>query len=768
MNSKSAKIVLVFLILVVVVDSTFAAVKTFRVKETDLVTLTPEAVDPDDDDVAYAYSPPLDEKGQWQTDYDDAGEYRVKITASDGRNQATEEVLLIVENKNQPPYLTEKKVKAKELQTIDLKQFVADPDNDPLEYSFTKPFDGSGIWKPGYGDQGSFVAAFTVSDGEFEVPARMEIEVLNTNQPPVIKGTFSDAKIVQIKENEKLSFDVEVEESDGDKVTYLWTLDDKVVGDAERGEYFFDHESSGSYVLALVVTDGMKGVQKEWNLEVEDVNRKPELDLLPVTVEEGEKVTLSLPEKDADGDTLTYSFDEKLNENGEWQTTFDDAGTHSLYVYASDGKETAREKIKVTVLNVDRKPELKLPSKLEVREGEEVSFIVDAFDPDNEEVTVSFENAPEDAFFDPKTKTFSWTPGYDFISRRYGLLSNILNALRLEHKLLNLRTVNLNVNACSQGVCASGYVPLDVYNSNRPPVLSVVSNLTVTETELAELKPTATDPDGDMVRFSFSEPFDDEGRWETTYDHAGEHIVYINAHDGSASQTLPVQVTVLQKNRRPTLNLPNDKFVVDEGGELYFSVESFDPEGDRLSVYVENIPEGASFDNNTFSWRPGYTIVQNQGARNSLLSGVSLLSVNAEHQRWVDFVVFDGEFEVRHPVKLVVRDVNQKPEIADAVPAESLTVRRNQPVVFQVTAVDNDEDALDYAWDFGVGEEKVRGSDTIERTFVNPGEKKVRVTVSDGVAEVEKEWQVTVVEEEVPAPVAALEPAKFKVYVIEY
>src|SRR3989344_4873138 len=188
------KIWVLVLFLIMVVPGALAAVKTFHVQENDLVTITPETLDPDHDQVIYTYSPPLDKNGQWQTGYDDDGEYLLKIAAFDGINKTTKDVLLIVDNKNQPPYLTEKKVTVKELQSLDLKQLVADPDGDPLEYIFTKPFDGKGFWKPGYDDQGTFIATFNARDGEFTVPMRLEVEVLNTNQPPKILSSFSDAE----------------------------------------------------------------------------------------------------------------------------------------------------------------------------------------------------------------------------------------------------------------------------------------------------------------------------------------------------------------------------------------------------------------------------------------------------------------------------------------------------------------------------------------------------------------------------------------------
>ena len=778
MASKTAKIIIVSLVLLAVVQAAFA-IKSFRVQETDLVTLTPEAIDPDEDAVEYSYSPPLDKNGQWQTGYDDAGEYLLKINASDGVTSTTKEVLLIVDNKNQPPYLNEKKVRVKELQSIDLKQFVADPDNDPLQYSFSKPFDSSGIWKPSYNDQGSFVTSFTINDGEFAVPVKLEVDVVNTNQPPLIQVTFSEEKVVRLQENEELSFFATVEEGDGDAVSYLWTLNEKVIEDTSQGHYFFDFDSAGEHLLTLVVSDGLKTVQKEWLVQVENINREPELDLSPITVEEGETIQLSLPTKDADGDILTYSFEEKFNEEGIWKTSFDDAGSHSLSIYVSDGKKTVKERIKVTVLDVDQPPLLLLPSRLEVREGEELSFTVEALDPDGDDVSVTVENAPEGALFMSESKTLSWKPGYDFISRRYGLLSNILNSLRLEQRLLQVKKINLHVNACSKEFCTSSFLPLLVYNTNRAPTLEIPTNITVTEMEVVSLKPLALDPDGDIVRFSFSEPLDDEGNWKTNYNDAARYVMYVNVNDGSASQTLPIDVTVLQKNRPPTLKVPRDKAVVNEGEEFSLSLKAADPDGDTLFMRVEDLPPGALFANNSFTWKPGYEIVHNVTPDDSLLSEVSWLSkkfASAEIERWISFVVSDGEFEVYHPVKVVIREVNQPPEVIDLLPVEAATIIQNKPLLFKVNARDNDGDDLIYSWNFGSGEE-ITGTAAVERTFVNSGEKNVRVTVSDGQSEVQHQWKVTVLEDKVPTEVAseipsvaleAAEPVKFKVYVIEH
>ena len=153
------------LLFLALISFVIAAPKTFTVKETDLVKITPSAIDPDNDQIVYYYSSPLDKNGQWQTGYDDAGVYDLEIIASDGLDRSVEKVRLIVENKNLPPIVTEKKFTIKETQTINLKDFIEDPDQDALAYTFSEPLDKNGIWQPGYEDEGSFIINIVVNTG---------------------------------------------------------------------------------------------------------------------------------------------------------------------------------------------------------------------------------------------------------------------------------------------------------------------------------------------------------------------------------------------------------------------------------------------------------------------------------------------------------------------------------------------------------------------------------------------------------------------------
>ena len=271
------------------------------------------------------------------------------------------------------------------------------------------------------------------------------------------------------------------------------------------------------------------------------------------------------------------------------------------------------------------------------------------------------------------------------------------------------------------------------------------------------LTPKAVDPDGDIVRVTFSAPFNPKGAWKTDYDDEGQHLAYVAATDGRTTTTFPVEVNIVKSNRQPSLLVENDEVVVDEGGALSFTVRATDPDNDEVSIRLESTPSGASFAEGVFSWQPGFETVLARNATDNLVGESQ--SFNAEVSKedetlWLTFVASDGEFDVVHPVKVVVKNVNQKPAILDYLPTEVVTARLHQPVVFHVAAKDIDGEQLHYRWDFGLGEKKVTGTDTIERTFTALGEKRVMVVVSDGPKEIAKEWLVQVVDEPVAdAPV---------------
>ncbi|MFH1276151.1 MAG: PKD domain-containing protein [Candidatus Woesearchaeota archaeon] len=817
MNLKIIKVITVILLLVLLVNTAFAAVKTFRVQETDFVKVTPQSFDPDHDYVNYNYSQPLDELGEWQTNYGDAGEYNVDITATDGKLETTKTINILVEQKNQPPYLKNKRITANEAELVNLKNLVTDREEDPLTFKFNFPFNKEGEWLTNYDDEGNYIINFVASDGEYSEDFRIEVNILHTNQAPKIINSFSEEDYVEVNENENLLYFVEVIDFDNNNndndndgnvqdenientninnneldqintddntidviktntLSYRWELDGKVINEEKSGEYTFSYNSAGEHTLKFEVSDGEKSSERIWNIEVKNVNRKPFLELIPIKVYENEKIIVDVPEKDIDEETLTFKFEEPLNDKGEWQTNYDDAGEYELKITAFDGELKSTSTVKITILNVDRAPILDIQKEIFVKEGETLELNITTEDLDRDNLEVSFENLPADAIYNEDEKKLVWTPSYDYIKRKGGFFSEMLNTLRLEHNFLKTKDSIVTVKSCGMELCSKATFKLTVENVNRAPVFENVEDLYITETEMAKLNILANDPDGDIVRYTFDSPLGkNDGEWNTGFQDAGEYVINVTASDGFLEKTIPITLQVNNKNRLPTLEVNKEKLTVNEGEEFSLVLEAFDPDNDNLTITVKDLPEGASFNNGIFVWAPAYSTIENKtdSSWNAFLNQHTYLNkkLNKEKAtRWLEFVASDGEFEVINPIQVTIKNMNQAPEIIDYIPVEEITVNAYEPVIFHVATKDADNDELSYKWNFGLGEKEVTGTDTIERTFTSPGKKKIKVTISDGREDITKLFKVQVVKQEfVEEVINTIDqpPLSFKVMVIK-
>ncbi len=769
-------------VLAVILLTTLAlgAPRVFSVEETDFVKIEPDIVDPDDDALLVSYTHPLDERGEWQTTFDDAGEYNISIIVSDGVNEVVQPVILIVKNKNQPPQRTQHTVTVQEGDVLDVRALVMDPDDDPLQFEFMPPVGNDGRWQTTFDDAGTTVLEFTADDGEFKEMVWVEVTVLNTNQPPVINDIFSSREAVALEEGETLHFWVEAEERDGEAIGSLWQLDRTTLSEMAEGEHSFGFTDAGEHSLTLTLSDGALETTREWSLFVENVNREPAVEITPITIQEGDLVSFDLPTNDIDGDPVHYAFEAPLNQEGQWQTTFDDAGEYHLRITASDGIDAVENTAIITVLDADRAPTLDVPNTVEVWEGGEASFAVQSSDPDNDQVRITFDNVPEGA--EVTESMFTWSPGHRTIIRTGGFISTLLNKLRLEHFFLRTKVHPLTITSCGKGLCTSAVVRIVIHNVNQPPEFTILENITIAETGLVHLAVQAEDPDKDIVRYYFTSPLGRRsGRWQTSFEDEGIHEAYVTATDGLAGTTRAVQIRVENSNREPTILLKHDHIVVNEGQEFTLSVGAIDPDGDNLTLSVEDLPDGASFRDGTFVWAPGFEAVAGQeekGWKNSFVSRFPSLNRRFNDNKevlWLSFVASDGGIETIHPLKVTVKNVNRGPELLDYLPSQELTALVDQPLLFHVAAEDQDAEELEYTWNFGGKRQgTVTGTDTIERTFVTPGKKDVKVTVSDGLKEVEQEWAVNVVQPVVEEPVPAApgiipqEEFSFRVYTIQH
>ncbi len=181
----------------VVEESVADEAKSEEVKELPTVIVTEgdtvkfpnlKAADPDGDKISYAFTAPLSDIGEWDTEEGDAGEYTSTITASDGENEASQDVRIIVKELNKAPVLEKiKDVVVKEGTTLKLEPKTLDPEGKPLTITYSG-WMTSNEKKLGYEDAGDYIVRITVSDGVKETAQDVKITVEDVNRAPVFES----------------------------------------------------------------------------------------------------------------------------------------------------------------------------------------------------------------------------------------------------------------------------------------------------------------------------------------------------------------------------------------------------------------------------------------------------------------------------------------------------------------------------------------------------------------------------------------------------
>jgi hypothetical protein len=317
--------------------------------EGDLVSFPNlQAVDPDGDPITYTFTPPLDAAGKWQTKVGDAGEYRVTITASDGKNSVSQVVIVQVDPKNKPPMiaLASKDIVVKEGDTVSLSPQVSDADGDEVTLTISGWMTASSK-QTSFEDAGTHDVMLSATDGTATTKESVRVTVQNVNRAPVV-DPMGD---VAVKEGDKITIAPTSRDPDGDKVSYTFSAPMTADGTWQTGA-----DDVGRYTVEVTASDGDLTSTASFQITVESLNKAPVIQIADlVTVDEGNTVTLAPTITDAEGDELTISYSGWMNAN-TYKTNYEDAGTHIVTITASDGINTAKKDVTVTVTDQNRPP----------------------------------------------------------------------------------------------------------------------------------------------------------------------------------------------------------------------------------------------------------------------------------------------------------------------------------------------------------------------------------------------------------------------------
>jgi len=285
-------------------------------------------------------------------------------------------------------------------------------------------------------------------------------------------------------------------------------------------------------------------------------------------------------------------------------------GEHILASIVTDQQGNEHRRSPSFKLIVGKQSEMGTPPELAsidnktIDEGTTLTFSASATDVDlpKQSLFFSLKGAPEGASINSSTGAFSWTPTESQGPDTYTITIHVSDGF-----LSDTEAFNVIVN-----------------ETNQPPVLPTIGNLTVDEGSALSFSAAANDPDipeqaltyelinapeGASINY-FSGDFTwvpKEGLGDTT------HTFSIKVSDGIEEVVKQITVTVKKTNRAPVLEQPSYFMQTAEMRPFSYQASASDPDlpVQSLSFSLVNPPSGASIDSESglFTWTPS----ENQG-----------------------------------------------------------------------------------------------------------------------------------------------------------
>ncbi|MBF0532952.1 MAG: tandem-95 repeat protein [Candidatus Omnitrophica bacterium] len=683
----------------------FNVIPSKSVNEGDTLSLMVSASDPDGNDLTYSASDLPDGATfnaatrtlTWTPNFNQGRDapYIVKFTVSDSALTDVETAAITVIDVNRPPSLSAidpQSVNEGSAFTYTLQ--ATDPDGDALTYSLTglpvdaqiDPISKKLSWTP---PQGLFVGK-TVNHLDYPVTVTVTdsgkiplsdsktftLTVHHVNRSPTLSAIADQTT----NEGVKLSFPLQVTDPDGDALTYtisgLPAGSDAAVDPVTKMFSWMpavgQSQITNIYNVTVTATDP-ENMSDAKTFKI-TVNRAPTFNVIGnQTINEGTKLTVTLPVADPDSNTLTYAIAglpagsdaavDPATKKFSWTPGVGQSQTTNIYnvtVTAIDpGGLSAAQTFKITV---NRAPTFNSIGSQTFTENVEKSFTVLATDKDTQDtLTYTVAGLPPGATFDPATRIFTWKPSYT-----QGRTDPYMVTFTVSDEKLT----------------ASETVAVTVTDVPQRPVLTFIGNKTVEAKQTLSITAYATDPDdatGLSLVFSASNlptgaAFDQNSKtfsWTPTLDQVGSAVVSFTVNKGALSDVENVHITVTQPapppNQAPKWVDIRD-WTIQETETLHFTVSAQDPENDPLTYTMDRTIVNASFnpDTRTFDWTPNY------GQAGTYP---------------VTFTVTDGHTPVTHQITITVIKKNQPPVIGTIT---DRTVEERSSITVSIPAADPD------------------------------------------------------------------------------
>lgn len=265
---------------------------------------------------------------------------------------------------------------------------------------------------------------------------------------------------------------------------------------------------------------------------------------------------------DPEGGEIKYSYSSPLDANGRWETKIGDAGVYLVTITANSGKLESSRQVRLVVESVNSAPTIRNFQNIIVDEGDTIELAPTITDPDGDNLTITYTG-----FMNSSTRKTTFGDNGEY-------------------------AVTLTVTDGYYTITES--ITVSVTKVNRAPVLAAIPTITVTEGDLVEIEPVATDPDEDKVTVSFGLPLNTSGAWKTEKGDAGTYEAEVLATDGELNATRTARIVVEQFNRPPTLQV-SSSIKVNETETIVINPVIADPDGDPLVVRYSGFMTTSSY-----------------------------------------------------------------------------------------------------------------------------------------------------------------------------
>ncbi len=221
--------------------------------------------------------------------------------------------------------------------------------------------------------------------------------------------------IIVVQETELVSLSPKAEDADKD-TNLVFTFTSPL---NEKGEWQTSYGDSGEYTITVTVSDGISATAREVLIIVNKKEEAPTIDSAKpiesgLAIDETEAIEFSIVASDLNKDTLTYAWkldgvDVGNEDKYGYQSTYEDAGTHTVKVEVSDGLSSTSKIWSVDVKNVNRKPVLEKLEDIKAKETDKVTITALATDDDKDTITYTI----SDERFEQEDNVFTWQTDYD-------------------------------------------------------------------------------------------------------------------------------------------------------------------------------------------------------------------------------------------------------------------------------------------------------------------------------------------------------------------